>query len=280
MILAVFACAQSASAQFSPTISLGGEFMKSVEADFKGDSGNSMSIQQATTDLSYFKSIGENSSLILALSASKTEYDFEEKMPWKEVNQTDATFILDHGFGGKWSLMGLGFVRSAYSTEADFEDGFTWGAAIGGKYQKSDTFSYIVGVAYLSRLEDSGLLIPFAGFEWQINERLMLDGMMGLTLNYDLSGDGSSVLGFGLDYSMEDFRLEKDAVDATQRAVRPEGFGCFLSYTQQFGENFSIILKIRGIGEQEYRTMADGHEISSFKTEPTLFYGAGLNITF
>lgn len=279
-ILAVFALTQSASAQFAPVVSLGGEFMQSVETDFKGDSGNSLSIQKVRTDLSYIMPIGETTSMIFSLSASKTEYDFEEKMPWEEVNQADATFILNHGLGGKWSFMGLGFASSAYSTEADFEDGFAWGAAVGGKYQKSETFSFVVGLAYLTRLEDSALMIPFVGIEWQITDRLLLEGMMGLNLKYDLRGDGNSVLGFGLDYSMEGFRLEKDAVDASQRAVRPEGFGCFLSYTQRFGENLSIILKIKGIGEQDYKIIEDGHKISSFKTESSLFYGAGLNITF
>ena len=271
---------QVASAQMSPMFSVGGEYLQSLDTDFKGDSDNAVSIQTASVDLQYVQPVGRSSSLIFGLSTGRTEYDFDQEMPWEKVNDLGATVIYTHELGGKWSLLGMGLVRSSYSTEADIEDGFTWGALLGAKYQKSETFSYTMGLAYITRLEDSDLLVPIVGFEWQINDRLYLDGMMGLSLKYDITGEGNSVFEFGLDYSMEDFRLQKDVVDATQAAVQPNGFGCVLSYTQRFSDNLSLILKVRGLAEQEFKTMLDGHKVSSFKTDPTLLYGVGINLTF
>ena len=279
-VLAALASTQIASAQTSPVFSIGSEYLRSLDTDFKGDSDNAVSIQTASVDLQYMQPIGRSSSLIIGLSTGRTKYDFDQEMPWEKVNNAGVTMVYTHGLGGKWSLLGMGLVRSAYSTEADIEDGFTWGALIGAKYQKSETLSYTMGLAYVTRLEDSNLVVPIVGFEWQINEKWYLDGMMGLSLKYDLTGEGDSILEFGLDYSYEDFRLEKDVVDATQAAVRPDGFGCVLSYTQRFNDNLSLVLKVRGVAEQEYKTVLDGHKVSSFKTDPTLFYGVGLNLTF
>ena len=279
-VLGALATTQIASAQMSPVFSIGGEYLQSLDTDFNGDSDNAVNIQTASVDLQYVEPIGRESSLIVGLSTGRTKYDFDQEMPWEKVNDAGVSVIYTHGLGGKWSLLGVGLARSSYSTEADIEDGFTWGAMLGAKYQKSETFSYTMGLAYVTRLEDSDLLLPIVGFEWQINEKLYLDGMMGLSLKYDITGEGNSILEFGMDYSFEDFRLEKDAVDATQAAVQPEGFGCVLSYTQKFCDNLSLVFKVRGVAEQEYKTMLDGHKVSSFKTDPTLFYGVGLNMAF
>lgn len=279
-----------ASAQTGSMIGFEGEYFHSQSSDFKGDSNNNaLGIDGVMTSLSYTWLYNESSMLNVGFSAGHTKYNFEADNPWRHsgdltddeiVQNLDLMIMHEHGISDKWSLLEIGFVGSRYSSEAKIGDGVAFGLGLGGRYKRSDTFSILLGVMYVSRLEDDALIIPMVGFDWQITERLHLDGMMGLGLSYDLFGDGKSELAVGLDFVLNDFVLEKDPIDGAQAAISPDGFGLHLSYTYSLSEHMSFMVKVSSYGEQEYEMLKDGDKVSSFTTEPTLFYGAGFNMSF
>jgi hypothetical protein len=226
---------QSASAQFGPMIGLGGEYSHSSRADFRDGSDNSVEIRQASSSISYIQPFQDGSSLVLGFSAERSDYDFNSPMPWEKVNDVTSFVMMEKATNSSWTLAGLGMVRSAWDSEARFEDGFGWGAGLGGKYHYSESLSFLVGFGYFSQLEGSGLWVPLVGVEWQITDRLNLEGLMGLQLNYDLFGNGAGILSLGFDYSLSDFRLKKDALSGLESAIRPEGTAASISYTHNFG---------------------------------------------
>lgn len=251
----------------------------STRADVK-NTDNDMQVGKASAAVSLAVESDAGSSVILALNSAYYDYDFGKTSPWGSVKEFGALVMTEQPVAERWSAVGLGFIQTAYEDGAEAGDGITWAAGMGARYRSSETLSYIIGVAYLSRMEDDGVVIPVIGIEWQINDRWTLDGIFGLTATYDLSGDKTTLMSFGIDYELGDFRLKDDPATGAERAVRPEGAALFASIHHQFTPNFGVMAKVSGYSEQEFKTYSDGKKLSTMKVEESAFAGVGVVLTF
>ncbi len=258
---------------------VGAEYFRSSDVDIK-NSSDSLEVSGGAASITMMQVIGETDAFLAAVSVGKYSYDFDGVERWKDVKEFESFFMYESGISDRWSLLGLGLVRSGYEENASFSDGLMWGAGLGAKYRSSDTLAYSFGVAYISRLEEDGLWIPIVGVEWQINDRLYLESMLSFELVYDVTGDGGSLLSAGLDYNLGDFSLGKNAAAVAESAVHPEGFGFFVGYEQAITDSFSISAVVSAQGEQKFETWSDDQKISSFKTKSGLVYGVGFEFSF
>lgn len=276
-------------AHAAPMMGIEVGYEQSTDADLKGTGGESLKISRTSASFHLIQPFAQGHVLTYAVEGARYDYDFSSPQPWKEVDQVSHTIVYEHRLSEQWSVMGLGILRSAWSTnpsapgrndELGFGDGVGWIGGIGAKYRRSESLSYLFGVVYVTRLEDNDLVIPLVGVEWAISDRLTLEAMMDLNLKFDLFGDGSGIINLGLDYALSDFRIPGDATDQTEAAVRPEGVGLSLGYTHQLTEQVALSAKVTGYSDQEFKTYRDGHKVSSFKTDSSVFFGVGLTVNF
>jgi len=259
---------------------LEGSYHYASASDLGDGSGNTLERRTTTASLGFSRSIGPEGTLSMALDWGQTEFDFGSEKRWDAVDQLAANVRYEQGLGGRWNLLGLARVASSVESGAAFEDGFTWGLALGGRYRASESLSWIVGIAYLDRLEDDALVLPLVGVEWQINDHFRLNSLIGLELSYDVRGDGASVLSFGVDYQLEDFRLEQRSTNAAEAAVRPEGVGLYLAYSQRLYGGLSMLLRANYVGEQEFVTLANSQEVDRFSLEDSVVCSLGLRLAY
>jgi hypothetical protein len=268
-----------ASAQMGTNVTLEISGSASSPAKFR-DSSEELKIRKGGVSASIMSPLTEKTLLMATISSGLTEYDFSETERWGDVVNHNAMLFLESEINDKWNTLGAVFLGSSYDKNETLGDGFTWGGGLGFRYKYSETLNYVVGVAYMNRLEGDSLVIPLVGIEWQITDRLTLDGLMGLELSYDLWGNGKGILSMGFDYMLEDFRISNDPISGAERAVRPEGFGVSLRYMHMLTDNLGVHASISGQGEQEFETRMNDRKVDSFKTESSYVYGIGLQYTF
>jgi len=260
--------------------SMGLEHSMSSDMDFQDNAGNAISYQVSEVGLSFVLPMDMKSSLISSVGYKRTDYDFKTAQLWDDSESISGSLLFQSQLSDRWSLLALALMDASYENGADFNDSISWGVAIGGKYAKSDTFSWLLGVGYFSRLEDDSLILPIAGFEWQVSDRFMVSSLMGLSASYDLTGDGSSVIEMGMDFNLTDMRLKDDGADNASRAIRPEGVGFYIGYHHQLTEWMLVSCKVTAVSEQKFETRENGKKTDSFKTDGGVVGSLGLTLTF
>ena len=225
-------------AQMMPVYSLEFNRSGSTRVDFDGDENRDLSTQSTQLGLNWVLPIDTESTLVTSFGFEITEFNFggEGSALWQDVETLNTAIIYERELSGKWSVISIGFAEAAYEKGASAGDAVTWGMALGGKYAKTDRFSWMLGVGFFSRLEDGDMVLPVLGFEWKVNDRLLISSLLGLGVTYDLSGDGTVYLETGFDFNLTDFRLKDDGADGASRAIRPEGLGWYVSYNRRLLE--------------------------------------------
>lgn len=283
IVSALLIIAHPLCAQFTPTISVGGEYMQSSKTEFD-ETDQGFTLRKASADIAFTHPYASASSATLGCTFSRLDYDFdrsiENPLPWEKINEVNAVLIVDHNISPTWNAIGLGLVRSAYDTEARFQDSITWGAGFGIQNTLSEKLSVVYGLGYLTRLERDGVVLPIFGIEWQISDRLKMSGILGFDLEYDLWGDGSGFLNAGLECELTDFRVRKDPVSGRKTAIEPTVGALYLSYSHKISEQASFFLKVSSYGEQEYKTYSNDREIASMDADAFVLYGAGFCLVF
>lgn len=272
-----------AAALPTPTIGIGGEFMQSSNTQFD-KSKDGFTLRKASAEITYTQPYGIASSATIGCSVGRLDYDFDKNainnLSWEKINEFNALMMVSHNINASWNAVGLGFIRSAYDTEARFEDSITWGTGLGFQHNVSDTLSFVYGLAYLTRLERDGLVLPVFGIEWQITDRLKMNGLMGLDLEYDLWGDASGFLNAGFDCELTDFRVKRDPLTGRKSAVEPNVGAFYVSYSHKLTDQASFFVKVSTYGEQKYETYSDDRKISTVESDSFMLYGAGFNLVF
>lgn len=109
--------------------------------------------------------------------------------------------------GGAWSGYASAGADIGLEGSADYGDALTWRAGGGLQWRVRDDLAWTFGVVALDRLEDDALIVPFIGFDWDIDARTNLTlGGNGLELSRDVGGDTRA---FGrVAYENRQFRLD------------------------------------------------------------------------
>ncbi len=274
------ASSQIVSAQLDTICSVNMEHAISQEVDIHGSDSNGLSYSSTEAEFAFIRPLSPGSMVMASVGYNRTQYDFKSDALWDDMESISSLLMYERGLNDRWSLLTIGFIQSAYENGADFGDSISWGLGVGGKYKRSDTLNYLFGIGYFSRLEDDALIIPLIGIEWQINDRLALNSMLGMELVYDITGDHRNMLSAGLDYNLTDFRLKKDSADETDRAIRPEGVGIYLGYTRQLSESLQFNVKATAVSEGKFETRENGHKISTVKTDAGVVGSVGFSYRF
>jgi len=255
----------------------------SSKTDFvHDDGGRDLSYQSTKLGFRWMQPLDFESSFVASIGFKTVEYDFGGEAPalWGDVETISGALLYEREISEIWSLLSVGFAEVAYETGASAGDGLTWGVAVGGKYVSSDRFQWVLGVAFVSRLEDNDLVFPLLGFEWQVSDRLQISSLLGLSATYDLSGDGTSVLETGFDFNLTDFRLQSDSTDEVERAIRPEGFGWYVSYSRQLLDWVRFSVKVTAVGETEFEFREAGNKLETYKIDSGMVASAGFTFVF
>lgn len=213
----------------------------------------------ATAGVSAKKRMNEDVDLAFGFRYIYDDYDFETNElpvldePWEEVHtfqfSARASFRLDNN----WSIFGGPVLQFSGEADADFDDGFTGGGAIGLTYRADQDLTIGGGVLLMSQIEDSARVFPIIVIDWKITEDLRLtnrsglDGA-GLELIFDL--DRHTELAVGMGFEFKRFALENDG--AGQDTGLPIRFRYTRAFTPAF--SFTAFVGAKVNGEIELRT--------------------------
>ncbi len=194
------------------SLSLSGEYWG--ETDLQ-DRPGSVSIARATAEVGVSTALSRNVRLSISLSHVASNYDFsgEESifggpLP-RDVHSTNLTanaiILLDEN----WSISIGGLLRAALEPGADFGDSLSGGSLTTVGYRFDENLSLRFGVFVARRLEGDARLIPIAGIDWRITEKLTLRSEgAGLELAYQFDPElRGSVLGR---WESRQYRLNPD----------------------------------------------------------------------
>jgi hypothetical protein len=93
--------------------------------------------------------------------------------------------------------------------DASLGDASYGGGALAMRYDASPKFALLVGVAGVSRFDDSAWILPYLGFEWRITEDLRLKTEAAeVHFDYDLNEEWT--LGLEAVYGFRQYRLNED----------------------------------------------------------------------
>ncbi len=166
-----------------------------------------------------------------------------------------------------WRLFGSGQWQFAGQDGASVQRATLWGAFAGASYQWTPNFNVFVGVAYSQRFYRSSLVLPVAGFDWQINEQwnLALRGdngaanSGGLKLSYRWD-ESWTFFGRG-GYAEREVRLSPKSSIA-DGSVRFRGAPLEIGTDYHFNQNVTVSVFAGAMVGQDYTfTDAQRHRV-------------------
>jgi hypothetical protein len=104
------------------------------------------------------------------LSYRFSEYDFSERELWDEVHAARATVLAQYAVNEKWAVFAGPTVGFAADADADFDDAFTFGGAVGVVYRVHERLAVGAGVGVTSELEDHARVRPAILVKWRISD--------------------------------------------------------------------------------------------------------------
>jgi len=153
--------------------------------------------------------------LTFAIDATESWYDFSGATglhasgePFDNATEIDLSAAFSAPLNDTTNYFVSALVGYAAESGADFSDSLVYGGNVGFVTRQSDTFSWGLGVAVRTRLEDDALVIPLPQITWKLSDRWVLATQRGgVTLDYDASE--SLNYGLGIQFDTRTFRLDE-----------------------------------------------------------------------
>jgi hypothetical protein len=264
--------------------------MHEFSGDLK-DSAGSVSIDRAGANFSMLFPVGDRSQLSVGLGSELSFYNFKDATgfasgftePWDDTEQLNGTVSFRSQATGQWSWYAGAGVDASLQRGADFERSVTGGLFGGVNYGISERLNVGLGMVLRSRLEDNGQVLPIPSVHWRISDKWSLGTSTGVAgsgaaLTYRATED----LSFALEgaYETREFRLDDSAAapDGVGRDHRiPISVSAAWNITHQIAVGGRVGVDVY----QEY-TLVDSssNEVAKVKTDPSIFIGASLVISF
>ena len=146
----------------------------------------------------------------------------------------------------------------------------------GAGYAISESLSFGLGVAAVSRMDNEWLPLPCGYLKWQIDERWSLRAFDGVAVIFDAFGDGSLLFNASCEYTNANIRLTKSA-GGVKRSVSDNTVNMVFGATYNFGGYFYVS---GSVGANVYRRLVfryGGHSAEEFSADiaPVFFLHAG-----
>jgi len=199
--------------------------------------------------------------------------------PFNDVYDTSLAgrFLVRSGERFEW----YGGVQLGVSGEdaADLGDSLYAGGALALRYQAVPEFAFLVGVAGLSRYEDSAWILPYIGFDWRASERLrVLVEAAEIHIDYRVSESWNA--GLLTVYDLRQYRLN-DEGPLHGGAFRDEDIRAGATLGWKASDNVRIELEAGKVIWRETR-FYDGQSglIGEFETSSPTYLRLGLRLSF
>jgi hypothetical protein len=150
------------------------------------------------------------------LGTEASFYDFGAGSPVPGVNKP-FNDVYDTRLAGRFLYSGEGRLDvygglqlgNAGENAVGVDDSLYLGGAVALRYEAAPDFALLVGIAGMSRFDDSPWILPYIGFDWQVSERLRLSTEAAeIHADYRLTQDWS--IGLSSVYDLRQFRLNED----------------------------------------------------------------------
>lgn len=278
------ALATQPNADWSTRFGMG--YLLSNDADF--DNGGNYSSQNFFISASIQKSIGQRSSLGVAVDYTAIDYDFGgfAVSPWERADFLTLSIPFSMAVGEEGQFRFIASLGTASEESADFAEGVTVANVVSYMYRFSPTLSAGLGAGHVYGLEDSSFF-PMLLVRWQITDRLLLAnpfrpgpfGPAGLELSYRFNEQ----LDFGLGGVYRSMRF---ALDDTS-PVTPSGFAEFEGFPvfARIGWEATRSISLNGylgmtLGGQLSIDDSAGHELTEDDFDPQAIIGLNLSGRF
>ncbi|MEQ8769616.1 MAG: DUF6268 family outer membrane beta-barrel protein [Phycisphaerales bacterium] len=270
------------------SLSGGATYTASSFEDIAGD----VDVLRIDTDLTFDILAGEGRNLTIVLGQERSFYDFDDAAgiipaaPADNDPISDAqrvylrpTFDVIDDSGWGWFLTGS--LEFAGEPGAVFDDSFTIGGGGGVTYQVADGLRLGLGVLGSTRVEESGLVIPFPIIEWTIAEDWSFNlgrRNAGAVLAYQARDDLS--LSLGVSFGQREYRLDDDNV-VSNGVLIDRGVPITLAAAWKPSSNVTLTGRAGTLvaGEIEF-TDSRGNRLNREDRDPGLIVGFDLRIAF
>lgn len=181
---------------------------------------------------------------------------------------------------GPWSGIVGAIGRAQGESDADFADSVTAGGFVAAGYNFSEAAWIDFGIAFLTRLEDDALVIPYFNVRLPINDRVRFEmGGLDAAIVAKVSDSFEVALKGRVEY--RDFRLDDSRPAWSDGIVRDlrVPVGLELAWKPIAGLTLAIEGGVAVYQEYEFLD-SDGDHLSDVKTEPAPYIGLRFEYTF
>lgn len=172
---------------------------------------------------------------------------------------------------GPWSAVGSLGLHVAREKDAPLEDSVLYSVMAGGAYQFNDQLTMTFGVLYANRLEHRNLILPFVAMDWQVNEDLRIHTANGIFADYDLSGDGQTVLKAKLELDYRQYRLDKD--NGGNAAIEETAWELGVAVRHYIYDTVYVEPFVEYLFGREFEVYHGGHKVSDTEIDRGLQLG-------
>ncbi len=196
-----------------------------AELELRADSVGSSTFQGNAGSLSTLRggwkvALGEESlsglSYAIEVGTEGTFYDFGGNAspvpgvgdPFNDVYDTHLAGRFQWQRNRRLAVYGGVEVGTAGEDAVDMGDSGYIGGAGALRYEASPEFALLIGIAGVSRFDDSPWILPYVGFDWQVSERLRLK-TEGAEVRADYAFSEDWSLGLDAIYDFRQYRLNE-----------------------------------------------------------------------
>ncbi|MDX2131548.1 MAG: DUF6268 family outer membrane beta-barrel protein [Planctomycetota bacterium] len=265
-----------------------------VEHDFSADfdeAPGSVDVTRLRADMEVAIPLEGGRAFTISLTNEYSAYSFDDATgfvsgvsePWDDVLDHQIALGYRTRLGERWGLFVGGSAQASYEIGATFGDSLTYAVRGGLSYAVNERTRVGLGVAVVSRLEDSAFVIPFPIIEWQFADRWTLrttGASRGALLSLAFQATDNLELSLGAGIRGREFRLEDDG-------PVPDGVGSELGVPVLVAARWNITPQITLVAEAGafvYRNYtlddANGNELADIDTDIAPAARVGVSFNF
>lgn len=189
-----------------------------------GKQSGDFDLARVSASLAFNTTLRDDLRLRVGVATEQSFYDFSEVTtvvpgtddPWDRLQAYRVGGTLFGRVSESWAWFGGVEVRAAFESGADLGDSLEVRGLGGAECRVSESLKFTLGVGVSTRIEDSALVLPLLGIDWQIDEKTRLASRdLGLILSHEFAPGWSAGV-FGA-FELRDWRLDDS------RATNPGG---------------------------------------------------------